>query len=308
MNTSNNFTFGLMFKLPLQLSLDAMLDVPMWPTDRIRDHVKDGDEIFVTLTTKPKWTEACAVDFTLWQDMAYHNSPEAKQRVSERSGGLMHQRKHEQRMDKWRGVAWDSGIALRLQAVIGALPSLPAPPPPSVFGMAATSPERRSGPVAVLADALFENAGRIVISKHATSEAEGHLPAGATQWLVGGDMAAMFETDWGRMQSLPLLPTSKEREALKANLLRFYGPIRDVFRFYASVMNAAVGVRTSAPDRSAPGGGVHTVEKNGVDNPFKLSKLELDILFRCVSGVLACVRHHQHPSGRSIVCVCERRP
>jgi hypothetical protein len=254
----------------VQLVLSEMFSQTVWPSERIRDHVADGDELFVSISTKCVWTEACSIDYSIWQDAAYHgNNAAASGRLHKYSAKRETDARLKNNITKWRAAAWDSGVALRLQAVIGALPSQPAPPPPTVFGMA-SSPDRTPHPVMQLADALFENHDK-------PAEPSPHkMPAGATQWLSGGDLVSMFEKDWSRMQSLGLLP-AKDREALRVILYRSYGAIRDVFRFYSNVMNAAVAARTTLSSKLS---GLVVSENTAIESAFKMSRIELDLFLK----------------------------
>jgi len=223
----------------------------------------------------------------------------AAERTATRASRMEHDTRLARRLAKLKDAAWDAGTALRLQSVIGAAPSLPAPPPSTVFGVAAgygmhalspipggglaamshghghgvghgagaplSSPS--SGPPSVPRGGAGSSLGEALspvmvgVTTDVTLTAGGldteplESPAfaiAATQWMVGGDTAAMFERDWARLQCVHFLSTAKEREALKTTLQRAYGPIRDVFRFYSNVMNLNAAQKLTTAPAAAP--------------------------------------------------------
>jgi len=263
------------------LTLESLFAGSVNPAERLNDVLRDGDEVFVGLTVKPQLDSSSNIDFTAWQDAAYHQTAVwARERAAVRQSRLERDVKLHKRLTKVRDAAWDAGTALRLQAVIGAAPSMSAPPPPSVFGLppltsalASPAPGGRGGggPGSVASNlsspTSFGDAGAVGtvgpatvgVTTDVTLQSGGMdtepldggsgsgFPLGTTQWLTGGDINSMFERDWAKLQCPHFLPTTKERDALKSTLQRGYGPIRDLFRFYANLLNMTAAHKMNAP-------------------------------------------------------------
>jgi hypothetical protein len=89
--------------------------------------LRDGDEVYVAVTTRPRWDAEAPGCFawTAWQDLAYHRSDAARARQAARAAQYAREARRDSAVAKLRNNAISLGTAALAQRIVSAAVTLP---------------------------------------------------------------------------------------------------------------------------------------------------------------------------------------